>query len=314
MAFVSMFVNNSNRVKYPPFRECAEYNPFYNGGILRNPFFVYSVGVSMFGMLNKPLIPSAPVVYPDNIFSVKTPSNPLVGGSSDIYGFGSLSSGIFNYSYPYSNSDLSSNSSIMLSDGVLFETPATRSKGNVDNDVYTTLHASHLNKEFLNKVKSVAKNINCDYEDLLAVMNSESGLDPSKWNASRTAVGLIQFTNSAVAELNKTYGMNITKEQIAKLSAMEQLDLVEKYFKAVKRYHFKSSDKLSAADLYAMTYLPGRSGRDVLCRKGERTSSGRLRGYYEGNSSFDKNGDGVITKDELNVHLKTKRVSLSTFA
>lgn len=179
---------------------------------------------------------------------------------------------------------------------------------------YTKLSANHLDAKFLAKVKDIAKNINCDYEDLLAVMNSESGINPGKWNRSHTAVGLIQFTDSATAELKRVYDINITKEEIAKLSAIEQLDLAEKFYLASKAYHFKKSDKLSAADLYALTYLPSRSRSDVLCRKGERNKNGQLLRYYESNKAFDKNNDGVITKSELNAHLALKKVNLSTFA
>ena len=174
---------------------------------------------------------------------------------------------------------------------------------------YTTLNASHLNKEFLDKVKQIAKNINCDYEDLLAVMNSESGLDPAithkNRNGKKTAVGLIQFTESgAIAELNKTYGMNLTIDKIEKMSAMEQLDLVEKYYKvATKKFGGK---KLTAADLYATTYVPGFATRDILTRRGD--------GYYEGNEGLDENGDGVISKSDLERHLAKKRVNLDTFS
>lgn len=179
---------------------------------------------------------------------------------------------------------------------------------------YTKLNANHLDAKFLAKVKDIAKNINCDYEDLLAVMNSESGINPGKWNRSHTAVGLIQFTDSATAELKRVYDINITKEEIAKLSAIEQLDLAEKFYLASKTYNFKKSDKLSAADLYAITYLPGRSGNEVLCRRGERNKNGQLLKYYESNKAFDKNNDGVITKSELNAHLALKKVNISTFA
>lgn len=169
---------------------------------------------------------------------------------------------------------------------------------------YTQFNKAHLNAEFLNKVKSVAKNINCDYEDLLAVMNSESGLNPQAWNSSKTAVGLIQFTNIALAQIKKVYGISLTKNDVAKMSAIEQLDLAEKFYTdAAKKFKGK---KLSAADLYAITYVPSFAARDVLTRKGD--------GYYEGNEGLDENKDGIITKDDLNIHLAKKRVNLSTFA
>ncbi len=175
--------------------------------------------------------------------------------------------------------------------------------------IYSTITGSHLTKEFLAKVKQVAKNINCDYEDLLAVMNSESTLNPASVhknkNGKKTAVGLIQFTESGgIAELNRTYGLNLTIDKIEKMSAIEQLDLVEKYYKiTTKKFGGK---KLSAADLYAVTYVPGFAKNEILTRRGD--------GYYEGNEGLDENGDGVISKDDLNKHLAKKRVNLDTFA
>ena len=176
---------------------------------------------------------------------------------------------------------------------------------------YTTLSANYLNKDFLAKVKQVAKNINCNYQDLLAVMNSESGLQPNKWNGSVSAVGLIQFTDIALADLKRVYGINLTKEQVSKMSAIEQLDLVEKFYKITTQKF--GGKKLSAADLYASTYLPGRATNEVLCRKGERNSDGSLKGYYESNIGLDMNGDGMITKEDLDKRLAKKRVNLDTF-
>ena len=177
---------------------------------------------------------------------------------------------------------------------------------------YTTLSANYLNKDFLAKVKQVAKNINCDYQDLLAVMNSESGLQPNKWNSSKSAVGLIQFTDPALADLKRVYGINLTKEQVSKMSAIEQLDLAEKFYKITTQKF--GGKKLRAADLYASTYLPCRATNEVLCRKGERNSDGSLKSYYESNTGLDVNGDGMITKEDLAKRLAKKRVNLDTFA
>lgn len=175
---------------------------------------------------------------------------------------------------------------------------------------YSTLNKNYLNKEFLNKVKQVAKNINCDYEDLLALMNSESSLDPTaahkNKNGEKTAVGLIQFTKSAaIPELNKVYGLNLTLEKIEKMSALEQLDLVEKYYK-MNADKLPKGKKLTAADLYAVTFLPARAKKEVLTRSGED--------YYKSNKGLDVNKDGAITKSDLNARLAQKRVNLNTFA
>lgn len=183
---------------------------------------------------------------------------------------------------------------------------------------YTTLSAPHLTKEFLEAVKKSAAKIGCDYEDLLAVMNSESTLNPTAVHKNKkgekTAVGLIQFTKKyAIPALNKEYNLDLTLEKIENMSAIEQLDLVEKYYE-MNKSKLPSGRKITAADLYAVTYLPTRADRDVLCRKGERKANGKLLGYYEANQGLDMNNDNKITKDDLNQRLAQKRVNLSTFA
>ena len=169
----------------------------------------------------------------------------------------------------------------------------------------TVTNSGSLDKNFLNKVKDVAKNLNCDYNDLLALLNSESSLNPKAWNG-RTAVGLLQFTNASITELNRKFGMNLTKEKIADMSPVEQLDLAEKYLSIAKSYKFPSNARLDAADLYAITFLPGRADREILCTSGEN--------YYSANRGLDKNGDGKITKSDLAQHLAGKRVNESVFA
>ena len=166
-------------------------------------------------------------------------------------------------------------------------------------------HKNKLDSNFLNKVKEVANNLNCDYKDLLAVLNSESGLDPKAWNG-KTAVGLIQFTDQSIAELNRIHGLNLTKEKIAQMSAIEQLDLAEKYLKIAKSYNFAPNARLSAGDLYAITFLPGRANQNVLCRKGEK--------YYSQNKGLDINNDGVISKEDLENRLAKKQINESIFA
>lgn len=175
--------------------------------------------------------------------------------------------------------------------------------------IYSTFARDYLNKEFLDKVKQVARNINCDYEDLLAVMNSESSMKPDaaykNQNGEKTAVGLIQFTkNHAIPELNRRYGLDLTVEKIENMSALDQLDLVEKYYK-MNEGRLPKGRKLTAADLYAVTFLPARAKREVLTRSGED--------YYDSNRGLDVNGDGAITKSDLNVRLAEKRVNLDTF-
>ncbi len=158
------------------------------------------------------------------------------------------------------------------------------------------------NPDFMYKIQKVAKSLNCDPNDLLSVMNAESGLDASALNKSgKGAVGLIQFTDIAIKELNN-HGVPVTKEQLKSMDAVKQLDYVEKYLQIAKKYSFSSDARLSAADLYAINFLPGRANREVLTTKGEK--------YYDWNPGLDINKDGQITKSELSQRIDNFRVSL----
>lgn len=156
--------------------------------------------------------------------------------------------------------------------------------------------------EFLNKVKQIAKNLNCNYRDLIAIMNSESSVD-AKTVGYNGASGLICF-------MPQYFDVN----RIRKMSPMEQLDLVEETIrKSKKAAGFADNAKLSKGDLYALVFLPARAGKDVLCRKGETGKNGRLLRYYEANAALDYNRDGVITKDEMASRIDRKYVSDYTF-
>lgn len=175
-------------------------------------------------------------------------------------------------------------------------------KSSVRTQSVSRTSVSGLSGDFVAKAKQVAQRLNCNYDDLLAVMNSESGLNPQAVNRTSGASGLIQFTSVAVKEMNKVYGMNLSLVKIRNMSAVEQLDLVEKYFKMTKNRAFSSNHRLSAADLYSLCFLPGRASRDVLTQRGEN--------YYSSNRGLDVNGDGKITKSDLAQRIDRKRVSV----
>ena len=205
----------------------------------------------------------------------------------------------FNFSVPKYNPSSSSFGSYTCP-SVSALRSSSAGKSSVRTQSVSRTSVSGLSGDFVNKVKQIAQRLNCSYDDLLAVMNSESGLNPRAVNSSSGASGLIQFTSVAVQEMNRVYGMNLSLEKIRNMSAVEQLDLVEKYFKMTKSRAFSSNARLSAADLYSLCYLPGRATRDVLTHQGEN--------YY--NRGLDVNGDGKITKSDLAQRIDRKRVSL----
>ena len=171
----------------------------------------------------------------------------------------------------------------------------------------TTVREGHcrphvkLDKAFLDKVKGIASRLGCDYKDLLAVMNSESGLNSQAVNPNGGATGLIQFMPSTARSLGTT------TEQLKQMTPIQQLDYVEKFLQRAKQSSgLGNKQHLTAGDLYAMVFLPGRATREVLTTAGES--------YYEANKATDDNHDGRITKTELGNRLMRKRVDESIFA
>lgn len=159
-----------------------------------------------------------------------------------------------------------------------------------------------LGPEFLAKTKQVAKNLNCNYKDLLALMNSESSLDPKAVNKHTNATGLIQFMPKTAEYIGTS------TEALKNMSALEQLDYVEKYLSIMKKSAgFKPNDKLSSADLYALTFLPAYAKQEVLTQK----SNGRR---YTLNAGLDLDKDGKITKTDLAARMASRRVNESIFA
>lgn len=168
-------------------------------------------------------------------------------------------------------------------------------------DKKPTVTKKELGPEFLSRTKQIAQKLNCDYRDLLAVMNSESGMNSKAVNRTTGATGLIQFMPSTAE------GLGTSVEALKNMSPIEQLEFVEKYLSRMKKAAgFAPNDKLSGADLYALIFLPGRAKYEVLTNQNEK--------YYRPNRGLDLNKDGKITKTELGNHLTKKRVNESIFA
>lgn len=150
---------------------------------------------------------------------------------------------------------------------------------------------SSLSNNFYQKVINIAKNIKCSPDDLMALMYSESRLNPKIQN-SIGATGLIQFMPSTAKDLGTTTA------KLKSMSAEKQLDYVEKYLlKQKKAAKYSNSRTIDAGTLYALTFLPAYSHREVL--------STRYDKYYKQNSGLDRNKDGKITKTDLSNRLKS---------
>lgn len=160
--------------------------------------------------------------------------------------------------------------------------------GNLPAELVSALDGK-LGSGFSAKLEQVAKNLNCDPSDLLGMMQSESGLNPQAYNGNGGATGLIQFMPSTARSLGTS------TEELLNMSAVEQLDYVEKYF---SNFTGGSGQKLTGGDLYTLCFLPAFLDREVLCSSGDK--------YYSANSGLDANNDGQITKSELGNRVHNK--------
>ena len=138
---------------------------------------------------------------------------------------------------------------------------------------------------FIEKVKSVAKELNCSFIDLLCCMAFETGrtFNPGIQN-SIGATGLIQFIRPTAI------GLGTTTDKLAAMTRVEQMDWVLKYFKAgpVRKIAAPTLE-----DLYMQILWPRAVGKplDYVLFSSPSTA-------YKQNKGLDANKDGNITKAE----------------
>lgn len=142
---------------------------------------------------------------------------------------------------------------------------------------------------FIAKVRTICKRLGFDPNWLMAVMAYETQwtLSPSARNKSSgsTATGLIQFVEKTAR------GLGTTTEKLARMSAVEQLDYVERYFEP---YSGRISN---LGDCYMAVLWPAAMGRLDSYVMWER-GTGPYQEQYNANKHLDINGDGKITRGE----------------
>jgi hypothetical protein len=148
--------------------------------------------------------------------------------------------------------------------------------------------------EFRTKVVQIADRLQVDPNHLMAAMAFETAetFSPSIPNqAGSGAVGLIQFTTPAAQCLRTTTAA------LGKMTALQQLDYVERYFKECAG----SRKPATLEDLYMAILWPRAVGEPddyILWQAPD------IR--YNQNRGLDRNGDGTVTKREAASLVKEK--------
>jgi hypothetical protein len=167
-------------------------------------------------------------------------------------------------------------------------------------------YANYVSQAFAAKVVAISSRLGINPDWLMVVMAYETQytFKANKRNGN-VAVGLIQFTNASIAQLNKVYRANLTKDKLAAMTELEQLDWVEKYL-AMYRSKLKS-----LGDLYSAVFNPSHIGKsdNLVLYKAPSTA-------YSSNRGFDSKGnmDGRITLGEVRdtIYAEARKVGLST--
>lgn len=142
---------------------------------------------------------------------------------------------------------------------------------------------ARVSQEFRVKVREIGGRLNIDPSWLMAVMGFETGytFSTSIKNPGSSATGLIQFVSSTARSLGTT------TTQLARMTDVQQLDYVEKYFNQYKG-HINS-----LADCYMAVFWPAAIGKPGAYVIATSPSS-----VYNANAGLDVNRNGTITKDE----------------
>jgi hypothetical protein len=123
---------------------------------------------------------------------------------------------------------------------------------------------------------------------IATVMLLESGMNSAAVNPKGGATGLIQFIPSTAKLLGTT------TEALRSMSAIRQLEYVEKFFKMVGL-----PAGARAGDYYIATFMPnfiGKPDSAVMSVAGEN--------IYDVNKGLDRNSDGVITVGDVRSYLE----------
>lgn len=153
--------------------------------------------------------------------------------------------------------------------------------------------ADNTNEAFRRKAIEYADAMAIDPSLWLAVMSFESAatFDPAQENfAGSGAVGLIQFTKKwAPIVVGKT------TEQLAAMSAIEQLEYVDKWYRFKDAYKKIEHER----DYYLTVFAPAGVGKPLAFPLYTKPSL-----EYEQNEPMDFDGDGVITVGDVSAKFR----------
>ena len=172
-------------------------------------------------------------------------------------------------------------------DGIRWGTkPDLRSISTPENG--KLIWGTRVDEAFRAKVTAIANNLSLQPNWLMAVMAFETGytFSPAERNQGSSATGLIQFLQSTAI------GLGTTTARLARMTAVQQLDWVEKYYRAVPASRIKN-----LGDAYLAVLFPAAIGRPDAFVMWQR-DTGQYQREYAANSGLDREKKGYITRGD----------------
>lgn len=156
---------------------------------------------------------------------------------------------------------------------------------NTDNGAL--VWGARVSQEFRVRTREIGQSLGIDPNWLMAVMGFETGytFSPSVRNPGSSATGLIQFVSDTAL------GLGTTTAKLARMTAVEQLDFVEKYY---QQYQGRIRN---LGDAYLAVLWPLAIGKPDSYIMWQR-DTGPYQAQYAANSGLDVNRDGNITRGE----------------
>lgn len=149
--------------------------------------------------------------------------------------------------------------------------------------------------EFRAKLWEMANRNNWDVDAIAAVISNESRFQASIQNPlpGQTASGLIQFTEKTAQSLGIPGGAT----GVRKLSAVEQLPWVEKYYRST----LPKSIVLRPVDYYLAVFMPAYVGKPsaAIIARATDPKNDRGQNVYSLNAGLDVDKDGTLTVSDL---------------
>jgi hypothetical protein len=154
--------------------------------------------------------------------------------------------------------------------------------------------------QFIAKVKDVSSKLGIEPDWLMAVMWSESKLNPSIKNEIN-CVGLIQFCPDTSRGAYKTIGKEqVLIDGLATMSNVQQLDYV------LKLYHPYRNKLTRFIDLYLFNFYPYALGKGDDYVFGSEKGEKQVKKIASQNPAFDVDKDGKITIANFKQYIANK--------